>query len=74
MILKIIAVADARSHATETRAEEIRHKLIWIIGTTTILLGLLALVVGQRISKMGASMTAAMCGEGRFEVVLPGVG
>ena len=75
-ILKITAAADARSQATEMRAEEIRQKLIWVIGLATILVGLLALVFGQRIAKTVASMTATMrlLGDGQFDVVLPGLG
>ncbi|WP_409190193.1 methyl-accepting chemotaxis protein [Bradyrhizobium sp. RDM4] len=73
---KIMAAADARSRAAEMRAEEIRRKLIWVIGLATMVVGLLALLFGQRIAKTVASMTAAMrqLGDGRFDVVLPGLG
>ncbi|MET4037730.1 MULTISPECIES: methyl-accepting chemotaxis protein [unclassified Bradyrhizobium] len=75
-LVKIMAAADARSRAAEMRAEEIRRKLIWVIGLATMVVGLLALLFGQRIAKTVASMTAAMrqLGDGRFDVVLPGLG
>ncbi|WP_377829319.1 HAMP domain-containing protein [Bradyrhizobium lupini] len=71
-----MAAAHARSRAAEMRAEEIRRKLIWVIGLATMVVGLLALLFGQRIAKTIASMTAAMrqLGDGRFDVVLPGLG
>ncbi len=75
-LAEIIAAADARSQASEMRAEDIRRKLIWAIGLATMLAGLLALLFGRRIAKAVASMTAAMrqLGNGRFDVVLPGLG
>lgn len=76
VLVQIMTAADAHSQAAERRAEEIRQKLIWVIGFATMLVGLLALLFGRRIAKTVASMTAAMrqLGEGRFEVVLPGLG
>ncbi|MDH2348299.1 HAMP domain-containing protein [Bradyrhizobium sp. SSUT77] len=75
VLVKLMTAADVRSQASERRAEEIRRKLVWMIGLLTLLVGLLALWCGQRIAKTVASMTAAMrqLGEGRFDVVLPGV-
>ncbi|MET4117902.1 HAMP domain-containing protein [Bradyrhizobium sp. JR1.5] len=75
-LVKIMSAADARSRAAEMRAEENRRKLIWVIGLATMVVGLLALLFGQRIAKTVASMTAAMrqLGDGRFDVVLPGLG
>ncbi|WP_271554915.1 methyl-accepting chemotaxis protein [Bradyrhizobium sp. CCBAU 45394] len=75
-LLKIMTAADASSEAAEGRSEEIRRALIWVIGLATILVGLIALLFGQRIAKTVVSMTAAMrqLGEGRFDVVLPGIG
>ncbi|VIO69541.1 Methyl-accepting chemotaxis protein 4 [Bradyrhizobium ivorense] len=75
-LVKIMAAAGARSQVAEVRAEEIRQTLIWVIGLSTVLVGLTALLFGQRIAKTVASMTAAMrqLGEGRFDVVLPGLG
>ncbi len=53
-----------------------RRKLIWMIGLPTMLMGLFALLLGCRIAKTVASMTAAMrqLGDGRCDVVLPGSG
>ncbi|MHC2433005.1 methyl-accepting chemotaxis protein [Bradyrhizobium sp. USDA 4451] len=75
-LVKIMAAAGARSQVAEVRAEEIRETLIWVIGLSTVLVGLTALLFGQRIAKTVASMTTAMrqLGEGRFDVVLPGLG
>lgn len=49
---------------------------MWMIGLSTILVGVMALLFGQRIAKTVTSMTAAMrqLGEGQFDVVLPGLG
>ncbi|QHP67907.1 methyl-accepting chemotaxis protein [Bradyrhizobium sp. LCT2] len=76
VIVKIMAAADAHSEAAETRAEEIRRNLFWVIGFATMLVGLLALLFGRRIAKTVAAMTSAMrqLGEGRFDVVLPALG
>ncbi|MCK1743740.1 hypothetical protein IVA80_23540 [Bradyrhizobium sp. 139] len=76
VILKIMAAADARSDAVEIRAEEIRRKMVRVVGFATLLVGLLSLLFGQRIAKTVASMASAMrqVGEGRFDVVLPGLG
>ncbi|MDA9414117.1 hypothetical protein XH81_04485 [Bradyrhizobium sp. CCBAU 25360] len=43
---------------------------------SSLLAGLFSMLFGQRIAKTVASMTAAMrqLGEGRFDVVLPGLG
>lgn len=73
---KFMAAADAYSQVAEMRAEDIRRKLVWVIGLATLVTGLLALRFGQRIAKIVASMTSAMrqLGEGRFDVVLPGLG
>ncbi|OPY95221.1 hypothetical protein A5906_09565 [Bradyrhizobium sacchari] len=73
-LVMIMAAADAHSRAAEIRAEKIRQKLVWIIGLATLLVGVLALLFGQRIAKTIASMTSAMrqLSEGRFDVVLPG--
>ncbi|WP_128932003.1 HAMP domain-containing protein [Bradyrhizobium zhanjiangense] len=75
-LANLMAGADARSEAAKIRAEDIRQKLVWMIGLTTLLTGFLALLFGQRITKTIASMTAAMrqLGEGQLDVVLPGVG
>lgn len=75
-LVKIMAAAEARSRAAEIRADEIRRTLIWVIGFSTILVGLIALLFGQRIAETVASMTLAMrqLGDGRFDVVLPGLG
>lgn len=75
-LAKIMAAADMRSRAAEMQAEQIQRKLIWLIGFATLLVGLLALLFGRRVAKTVASMTAAMrqLGEGRFDVVLPGLG
>ncbi|WP_179880116.1 methyl-accepting chemotaxis protein [Bradyrhizobium ottawaense] len=76
VIVKIMAAADAHSKATEMRAEEVRRQLVWFIGFATLLIGLLAFLFGQHIAKTVASMASAMrrLGEGRFDVVLPGLG
>jgi len=73
---KIMTAAEARSQAAENRAEEIRRTFIWVIGLSTILVGLIALLFGHRIAKTVASTTMAMrqLGEGKFDVVLPGLG
>lgn len=75
-LAKIMAAADMHSRAAEMQAEQIQRKLIWLIGFATLLVGLLALLFGRRVAKTIASMTAAMrrLGEGRFDVVLPGLG
>lgn len=75
-LAKIMAAADMHSRAAEMQAEQIQRKLIWLIGFATLLVGLLALLFGRRVAKTVASMTAAMrqLGEGRFDVVLPGLG
>lgn len=75
-LANIMAAADMRSRAAEMQAEQIQRKLIWLIGFATLLVGLLALLFGRRVAKTVASMTAAMrqLGEGRFDVVLPGLG
>lgn len=75
-LAKIMAAADMRSRAAEMQAEQIQRKLFWLIGFATLLVGLLALLFGRRVAKTVASMTAAMrqLGEGRFDVVLPGLG
>ncbi|WP_461351525.1 methyl-accepting chemotaxis protein [Bradyrhizobium sp. USDA 4454] len=75
-LVKIMDAAGARSQVAEVHAEEIRQTLIWVIGLSTVLVGLTAVLFGQRIAKTVASMTAAMrqLGEGRFDVVLPGLG
>lgn len=75
-LVQILAAADAHSEALETGAEQIRQDLIWVICFATVLVGLLALVFGRRIATTIGSMTAAMqqLGEGRFDVVLPGLG
>lgn len=74
--IKIMTAADMHSRAAEMQAEQIQRKLIWLIGFATLLVGLLALLFGRRVAKTVASMTAAMrqLGEGRFDVVLPGLG
>lgn len=63
---EIMAAADAHSQAAEMPAEEIRRKLVWVIGLAILLTGLLALLFGQRIAKTVASMASAMrqLGEG----------
>lgn len=75
-LAKIMAAADMHSRAAEMQAQQIQRKLIWLIGFATLLVGLLALLFGRRVAKTVASMTAAMrqLGEGRFDVVLPGLG
>ncbi|MDA9421001.1 hypothetical protein XH97_02325 [Bradyrhizobium sp. CCBAU 53380] len=75
-IAKVTSAADAHAHAMEIRAGEIRQRLVWVIGLATLLAGLFSMLFGQRIAKTVASMTAAMrqLGEGRFDVVLPGLG
>ncbi|OMI09528.1 hypothetical protein BSN85_16550 [Bradyrhizobium brasilense] len=75
-LVKIMASAGARSQVAEVHAEEIRQTLIWVIGLSTVLVGLTAVLFGQRIAETVASMTAAMrqLGEGRFDVILPGLG
>ncbi|WP_253624830.1 MULTISPECIES: methyl-accepting chemotaxis protein [unclassified Bradyrhizobium] len=75
-LVKIMASAGARSQVAEAHAEEIRQTLIWVIGLSTVLVGLTAVLFGQRIAETVASMTAAMrqLGEGRFDVILPGLG
>lgn len=75
-LVQILAAADAHSEAVETRAEQIRQVLIWVICFATLVVGLLALVFGRRIATTIGSMTAVMrqLGEGRFDVVLPGLG
>lgn len=75
-LAKIMAAADTHSRAAEMKAEQIQRKLIWLIGLATLLVGLLALLFGRRVAKIVALMTAAMrqLGEGRFDVVLPGLG
>ncbi|WP_456779699.1 methyl-accepting chemotaxis protein [Bradyrhizobium sp. USDA 3315] len=75
-LVKMLAAADAHSQAAAMRAEEIRQKLVWVIGFATLLVGLLSLLFGRHIAHTVASMTAAMrqLGDGRFDVVLPGPG
>ncbi|MGY8632783.1 HAMP domain-containing protein [Bradyrhizobium sp. 14AA] len=75
-LMRIVAAADARSHLAGTRADHIQRKSFWIIGLGTALVGLLALLFGQRLARTIASMTSAMrqLGEGRFDVMLPGLG
>ncbi|MFK4719142.1 methyl-accepting chemotaxis protein [Bradyrhizobium niftali] len=75
-MVQVLAAADAHSEAVETRAEQIRQGLIWGIGFATVLVGLLALMLGRRIATTIGSMTAAMrqLGERQFDVVLPGLG
>ncbi|MDE5445225.1 hypothetical protein FXV83_35225 [Bradyrhizobium hipponense] len=65
--------AGPNSQAAEIRAEEVRRKLIWMIGLATMLMGLFALLLGCRIAKTVASITRQL-GDGRFDVVLPGRG
>lgn len=76
VLTKMMTDADARSQAAEICSEEVRRKLIWVMGFATMLAGLLALLFGRRIAKTVASMTTAMrqLGDGRFDVVLPGLG
>ncbi|MGY4502244.1 methyl-accepting chemotaxis protein [Bradyrhizobium sp. GM24.11] len=75
-LMRIVAAADAKAHLAGVRADHIQRKSIWIIVLGTAFVGLLALLFGQRIARTVASMTAAMrrLGEGRFDVVLPGLG
>ncbi|XSC48360.1 methyl-accepting chemotaxis protein [Bradyrhizobium sp. RDT10] len=70
MILKIMAAADARSQAAEARAEEIRRKLIWMIGFATTVVGLLALTVQPAHRENSRFDDGRQCqlGDGRFDV------
>ncbi|MDF0498853.1 HAMP domain-containing protein [Bradyrhizobium yuanmingense] len=75
-LMRIVAAADARSRIVDAAADHIRRRSIWVIALTTTIVGLLALLFGQRIAKTVSSMTSAMrqLGEGRVDVVLPGRG
>ncbi|MDI3567387.1 HAMP domain-containing protein [Bradyrhizobium sp. Arg816] len=75
-VARIMSAADAHAQAMEVRAEEIRQRLVRLIGLATLLAGLFSVLFGQRIAKTVATMTTAMrqLGEGRFDVVLPGRG
>lgn len=76
ILMTMMTDANARSQAAEIRSEEVRRKLIWVMGIATVLAALLALLFGRRIAKTVASMTAAMreLGATRFDVVLPALG
>ncbi|WP_084302790.1 methyl-accepting chemotaxis protein [Bradyrhizobium sp. WSM2254] len=75
-LMRIVAAAGVHSHLTGIRADQIQRKSVWIIGLGTAFVGLLALLFGRRLARTVASMTSAMrqLGEGRFDVVLPGLG
>lgn len=74
-LTNLIASADARSQAAELRAASFRQSLTWLIGVTTVVVGVLAVLFGQHVAKIVARMTAAMrqLAEGHFDVVLPGL-
>jgi methyl-accepting chemotaxis protein len=75
-LTNIMATADAHSQAAELRAANFRQSLIWLIGLTTAVVGVFAVLFGQRVAKIVARMSVAMrqLADGHFEVVLPGLG
>jgi methyl-accepting chemotaxis protein len=72
---ELIKTADARYDAAEARAAEVRQVMTWAIAGATVLIGLFAVLVGQRIASAVAGMTRAMqeLAKGDFSVVLPGL-
>ncbi|WP_083513925.1 methyl-accepting chemotaxis protein [Bradyrhizobium manausense] len=75
LLLKAIAAADASAAAAEERASRIRHMLAWGIGLATLVIGFVAIVVGQTMAGLITRMTKAMrqLAAGQFEVTLPGL-
>ncbi|WFU39865.1 methyl-accepting chemotaxis protein [Bradyrhizobium sp. CB82] len=76
LLLKAIAAADASAAAAEERASRIRQMLGWGIGFATLVIGFVAIVVGQTMARLITRMTKAMrqLAAGQFEVTLPGLG
>ncbi|MGV7217540.1 methyl-accepting chemotaxis protein [Bradyrhizobium sp. UFLA05-112] len=75
LLLKAIAAADASSAAAEERVSRIRQMLGWGIGFATLVIGLVAVFVGQGMARLITRMTKAMrqLAAGQFEVTLPGL-
>lgn len=59
-LMRIVAAVDAQSHLAGIPADHIQRKSFWIVELGTALVGLLALLGGQRIARTLASMTSAM--------------
>ncbi|WFU80478.1 HAMP domain-containing methyl-accepting chemotaxis protein [Bradyrhizobium sp. CIAT3101] len=76
LLLKAMATADARAVAAEERASRIRQMLGVGIGLATLVIGFVAIVVGQTVARLITRMTKAMrqLAAGQFEVTLPGLG
>ncbi|WP_439373286.1 methyl-accepting chemotaxis protein [Bradyrhizobium sp. DASA03120] len=76
LLLKAIATADASATAAEERASRIRQMLGWGIGLATLVIGFVAVFVGQGMARLITHMTKAMrqLAAGQFEVTLPGLG
>lgn len=58
---EIMTAADAHSKVAELRSEVVRQNLGWAIGLSTLLVGLLPLLFGQRTANTVASITPAVC-------------
>lgn len=76
ILMKAITIADARAVAATERASRFREVLRWGIGLCTLAIGLIAILVGQRITRLITRMTSAMreLADGQFEITLPGLG
>ncbi|WP_445219832.1 methyl-accepting chemotaxis protein [Bradyrhizobium sp. Pa8] len=76
LLLQAIAAADASAAAAQERASRIRQMLGWGIGLATLVIGIVAVFVGQGMARLTTRMTAAMrqLAAGQFEVTLPGLG
>lgn len=76
LLLQAIAAADASAAAAQERALRIRQVLGWGIGIATLVIGFVAVFVGQGMARLITQMTGAMrqLAAGQFEVTLPGLG
>ncbi|UVO30518.1 methyl-accepting chemotaxis protein [Bradyrhizobium arachidis] len=76
LLLKAIAAAEASAAAAEERASRFRQMLGWGIGLATLVIGFVAILVGQTMARLITRMTKAMrqLAAGQFEVTLPGLG
>ncbi|WP_444769524.1 methyl-accepting chemotaxis protein [Rhodopseudomonas sp. NSM] len=71
----LIRTAEQRYQASQASAVRVKALLEWIVGGVTLAMGLVALLVGQRIAGSIARTTAAMqrLAAGDFDAVLPGL-
>ncbi|WP_164935794.1 methyl-accepting chemotaxis protein [Bradyrhizobium nanningense] len=76
LLLRAIAAADARAVSAEERALRLRKTLGCAIGLATLGIGLIAVLVGQKLARLISRMSAAMrqLAAGQFDVTLPGLG